>query len=257
MVSKKAQQKKEKIKYKRWGKKYEDKRNWKEYNEKLVKRGELYLSLEFLENWKTELEKMNADKRGRPFSYPEQFVLFMAFVHLLFYMPYRQMEGFLKKLSDLVSQDIAADYSTLSKRIAKMKIKLPETISEKEENVIIAVDSSGVKVTNRGEWMREKWRVHRGWIKAHIAVDIKTKETLAIEITDETATDSEKFDELIDQTEQNIEGNKIKRVLGDGGYDYKECFNTLDKKKIESGIKTRINASTRSRGSPYRAKCVM
>lgn len=257
MVSKKAQQKKEKIKHKRWGKKYEDKRNWKEYNEKLVKRGELYLSLEFLENWKTELEKMNADKRGRPFSYPEQFVLFMAFVHLLFYMPYRQMEGFLKKLSDLVSQDIAADYSTLSKRIAKMKIKLPETISEKEENVIIAVDSSGVKVTNRGEWMREKWRVHRGWIKAHIAVDIKTKETLAIEITDETATDSEKFDELIDQTEQNIEGNKIKRVSGDGGYDYKECFNTLDKKKIESGIKTRINASTRSRGSPYRAKCVM
>lgn len=256
MNSKKAQQKTEKTKQKRWGKKFEDKRNWKEYNEELVRRGELCLSLEFLENWDNELDKMNEGKKGAPFSYPEQFVTFMAFVYSIFHMPYRQLEGFLRKLSDLVSRDIAADYTTLFKRIAKMKINLPETISEKGDDVIIAVDASGVKVTNRGEWMREKWRVHRGWIKAHIAVDIKTKETLAIEITDETVSDSDKFGDLINQTEQNIEGKKIERVLGDGGYDDKECFNTLDEKKIESGIKTRINASTRSRGSSYRAKCV-
>ncbi len=255
MVSKKAQ-KKTKTKQKRWGKKYKDKRNWKEYNEKLVKRGELYLSLEFLENWDAELSEKNSGKRGRPFSYPEQFVTFMAFVHLIFYMPYRQMEGFLKKLSDLILRDIAADYTTLFKRIAEMKVTLPESISEKREDVIVAVDSSGVKVTNRGEWMREKWKVHRGWIKAHIAVDVKTKETLAIEITNETVADREEFENLIDQTEKNIQGREIERVLGDGGYDYKECFNALDKKRIESGIKTRVNASTKSRGSPYRAKCV-
>jgi len=44
--------------------------------------------------------------------------------------------------------------------------------------------------------------------------------------------------------------------LGDGGHDDRDCFNTLDKKRIESGIKTRINPSTRSRRSPYRAKSV-
>lgn len=256
MKSKKAQQKTEKTKQKRWGKKFEDKRNWKEYNEELVRRGELYLSLEFLENWDNELDKMNEGKKGAPFSYPEQFVTFMAFVYSIFHMPYRQLEGFLRKLSGLVSQDIAADYTTLFKRIAKMNITLPETISEKGDDVMIAVDASGVKVTNRGEWMREKWRVHRGWIKAHIAVDVKTKEILAIEVTDETVSDNEKFDDLINQTEQNIKDKKIERVLGDGGYDDKECFNTLDKKKIESGIKTQINASTKSRGSSYRAKCV-
>jgi len=258
MISKKTQQKTEEKnkKQKRWGKKFEDKRNWKEYNEGMVRRGELYLSLDFLENWDNELDKMNKGKKGAPFAYPEQFVNYMAFVYSIFHIPYRQMEGYLRKLSDLVSRDIAADYTTLFKRIAKMNMTLPETLSEKGADVIIAMDSSGVKVTNRGEWMREKWKVYRGWIKAHIAVDIKTKETLAIEITDETASDSEKFDDLINQTEQNIEGKKIERVLGDGGYDDKDCFNTLDKKKIESGIKTRINASTRSRGSPYRAKCV-
>ncbi len=199
---------------------------------------------------------MNDGKKGAPFSYPEQFFTFMAFAYSIFHMPYRQLEGFLRKLSDLISRDIAADYTTLFKRIAKMNITLPETISEKEDDVVIAVDASGVKVTNRGEWMREKWKVHRGWIKAHIAVDIKTKEILAVEITDETVADSEKFDELIDQTEQSVDGKKIECVLGDGGYDDKDCFNTLDKKKIEAVLKTRINASTKSRGSPYRAKCV-
>jgi len=180
----------------------------------------------------------------------------MAFVHLIFYMPYRQMEGFLKKLSDLVSLSISADYTTLWKRIAKMDLTLHETLSENRDDVIVALDATGVKVTNRGEWMREKWKVHRGWIKAHIAVDVKTKDILAIEVTDETPSDSEKFDDLINQTEQNIGDNKIVRALGDGGYDSKECFNALNDKEIESGIKTRIDASTRSRGSPYRAKCV-
>ncbi|CAD7768197.1 Transposase DDE domain protein [Candidatus Methanoperedenaceae archaeon GB37] len=137
---------------------------------------------------------MNAGKRGAPFSYPDQFVAFMGFIYSIFHIPYRQMEGFLRKLSGLVSRDITADYTTLFKRISKMNFDLPETISEEEDDIVIAVDLSGVKVTNSGEWMREKWRVYRGGIKVHIAVDISTKETLAIEVTDETVTDSEKFD---------------------------------------------------------------
>jgi len=54
MISKKTREKQ-----KRWGKKYEDRRNWKEYNEKLVRRGELYLSLEFLDSWEKELKEIN------------------------------------------------------------------------------------------------------------------------------------------------------------------------------------------------------
>jgi len=240
----------------RWSKKYEDKRNWREYNEKLVRRGELYLSLEFVENWDLELARMNKNKRGRPYEYPEQFILFMAFVHIIFYMPYRQMEGFVRKLSELVLLLKAADYTTLFKRIAKTNIPLRDTITTKDEDIVIAVDSSGVKVTNRGEWMREKWRVHRGWIKVHIAVDVNTKEVLAIEVTDETITDHEKFNELIEGTEGNVGNAKIKRVLGDGAYDTKDAFNILEKKEIKSAIKTRADASTLARGSPYRAKCV-
>ena len=42
----------------RWGKKYKDKRNWREYNEKLVARGEAYISLDFIETQDKDLEKL-------------------------------------------------------------------------------------------------------------------------------------------------------------------------------------------------------
>ena len=55
------------------------KRNWKEYNEKLVRRGEIYLSLDFLENWDEELDKMNKGKVGRSYIYPQTFMQFSSF----------------------------------------------------------------------------------------------------------------------------------------------------------------------------------
>jgi hypothetical protein len=36
---------------KRWGKPYDDNRDWVENNEQLVRRGEFYLSLDFIEQW--------------------------------------------------------------------------------------------------------------------------------------------------------------------------------------------------------------
>jgi hypothetical protein len=51
--------------------------------------------------------------------------------------------------------------------------------------VTIAADSSGIKVSNRGEWIRHKWKVKRGFIKVHIAVDTRTKQIIAMEITKE------------------------------------------------------------------------
>jgi len=81
-------------------------RNWKEYNDKLVRRGEVYVSSDFLDRWDNELAKMRGGKVGRPFVY--------------------------------LGRDI-----------------------------VVAVDSSGMKVTNRGEWIRNKWKIRKGWIEAH------------------------------------------------------------------------------------------
>ncbi len=66
--------------------------------------------------------------------------------------------------------------------------------------------------------MREKWKVHRGWIKIHLAVDVKTKEIAAIEVIDERVSDGSRFNSLIDQAEETLSGRKIEKVLGDGSF---------------------------------------
>ncbi len=68
--------------------------NWKEYNEKLVKRGEILFSTEFIENWKKELNSMNERKRGHPYEYPDSFMQFLASIRYYYHLDYRTLEGF-------------------------------------------------------------------------------------------------------------------------------------------------------------------
>jgi len=137
-------------------------RNWSEYNERLVRRGEIYINLDFVENWDKEIEEQNAGKRGRPYIYPDTFIRFSAMIYEIFHLPYRQMEGFYRKLSRYIDKIKAADYTTLFRRMQKVNLEVPEIC---RDNAVIAIDSTGIKVTNRGEWLREKWKVHRGWFE--------------------------------------------------------------------------------------------
>ena len=165
----------------RWGKKYKDKRNWREYNEKLVARGEAYISLDFIETQDKDLEKLNRGKVGAPYVYPECLMVFLAYLHVLLNIDYRGLKGFLRGLSRLISFDVP-DYTTICRRVNKVAIEIKKTlISYKDKEVVVYLDSSGAKVTNRGEWTRQKWKVRRGWIKVHIAVDDQNKQVVGIE----------------------------------------------------------------------------
>ena len=101
------------------------------------------------------------------------------------------------------------------------------------KDIILALDSSGIKVTNRGDWLRKKWKVRRGWIKVHIGVDTKSKKLMALEITEESVGDNRKFKELLKQAEDNAGNSRIISSLADGGYDTKKIFNILEEKGIK------------------------
>jgi len=237
-------------------KKWIDNRDWVAYNEKLVKRGELLLSLDFLDTWDQELNSLNQNKVGRRYQYPWTFIKFLMFIHIIFGLPYRQLEGFVRRLSELVPQVKPIDYTNIWKRGTKLDIDLAETIAESDEPVVIAIDSSGIKVANRGDWIREEWDVHRGWIKVHIAVNAETKEIIGIEVTDEHVGDCTMFEPVIEQAENNLKDVDIEKVLDDGAYDANDNFDILNNKNIVSGIKIRQNASTETKGSPSRKKYV-
>ena len=210
-----------------------DNRNWPEYNEKLVKRGWFYLSTDFVKNWDKELKKMNKRKNGRPYRYPETFIQFSGLAYSFLHLPYRQLEGFLRALSGFVPGLRSADYTTLWQRISNLELNIPIP----DNDIVVAVDSTGMKVTNRGDWMREKHGVERkGWIKVHVAVDVETRRPITFEITDERITDQDMVKPLLTDI-------KLKDSLMDGAYDKEEVFKFLKEKGVAMpGIKIRKNA---------------
>jgi transposase len=123
-----------------------------------------------------------------------------------------------------------------------------------DKDVTIAVDSSGIKVSNRGEWIRKKWKVKRGFIKVHIAVDTKTKQILAIEVTREDVGDGRMFGRLVKNSSNVADVN---RVIGDGAYDSKTNFLKASKMDIDALIRVRKNASLRARGCMPRKLAVV
>jgi len=56
------------------GNKFVDKRDWKSYNKELIVMGEFLLLIEIIEKWFEELNKMNYEKKGRPYEFLQTFV---------------------------------------------------------------------------------------------------------------------------------------------------------------------------------------
>ena len=218
-------------------------RDWIGYNEALVKRGLILLDLGFVADWSRELKAMNEHKEGAKYRYPESFVKRLAVVHA-YVLPYGQLEGFMRALSQHENGLKAQDYTTIWWRVAKMKIDIASNV-ELDKDVTIAVDSTGIKVSNRGEWIRKVWKVKRGFIKVHIAVDTKTKQILAIEVTREDVGDGRMLGRLVEGSAAKA---NVKRVIADGAYDSKNSFRMLAARGIEALIRVRKNASLKGGG---------
>jgi hypothetical protein len=148
----------------------------------LVKRGEVLLDFDVLDNWNSELEKMNECK-GRKFVYPDSFIKLLGYMRVYFHLPYRQTEGVAREHTSSTLPSIP-DYSNISRRINRLDIKKDDNENKSslqhDDNFVIAIDSTGIKVTNRGEWIRHKWKVKRGYLKIHIAVDITKKRNFIV-----------------------------------------------------------------------------
>ena len=75
----------------------------------------------------------------------------------------RRHQGYWKKLPSHPS------YGQICKRINKrLKVGVSSSIDD-GEYIILAVDSTGIKVTNRGQWMSDKWGLgKKGYLKIHV-----------------------------------------------------------------------------------------
>ncbi len=153
---------------------------WPSYDRSLVKRGEILFSYDFLETWDWILEKMNENKKGKPYLYPDSFIIVVGYIRICFHLPYRQTEGIIKATIGK-SLPNHTSYGHMCKRVNKLNIDINDSKIDydNDNDLIIAVDSTGIKVTNRGQWISDKWgaqnnkKRRKGYLKIHIAtVDV-------------------------------------------------------------------------------------
>jgi hypothetical protein len=118
-----------------------------------------------------------------------------------------------------------------------------------DDYLIIAIDSTGIKVTNRGHWMQDKWNVKnkKGYLKIHIAININTKEILSMKVTDEHVHDSKALPELVNDIVKSDRKLTIGKLFGDdGAYEGNGIFRYLSADNgILPCIKVRKNARVR------------
>src|SRR5208282_6267446 len=98
------------------------KRNWREYNEELVRRGELLFDPAFLSGWKGELKSSNEGKEGARYRYPSCLMSMLAAIHV-YLLPYRELEGFLRMFSGHVEGLKVPDYTTMWWRISRISVE--------------------------------------------------------------------------------------------------------------------------------------
>ena len=219
-------------------------RNWREYNESLVRRGDvtIWFSEDALASWE---HPNDVTKVGRPFVYSDTAIECLLTIRELFQLPYRQTEGFGHALAQLLGVEIAIpDFTSLAKRAAKLGIVL--CVRQMQGPIDIVVDSTGLKVFGEGEW---KMRTHgkskrRTWRKVHLSVNPRTQEIVAEVLTENSGHDADQVDDLLDQVEQPVE-----TFYGDGSYDKWKVYDRMSAEGIEPVIPPRHDAKIKQHGN--------
>lgn len=236
-------------KEKRWGKKFVDKRNWKVYNRQLVLRGVFYIKPSFLETWNDEIKQMNAGKIGQPYLYPNSMIEFLANLQPKFDV--RALEGIMEGLSKVFHNFPVISFSQINRRLNALNLDFPVKESQNIvfEEIEVGTDASGIKVTNRGEWIRHKWKVQRGWIKVVVMGNRKGRVVDVMVGTEDELNENEATREMI-----NLHHKNISKFFGDGGLDAKDNFHLLRELQIKSAIKIDKDASDNANGCMERWK---
>ena len=148
-----------------------------------------------------ELDRMNANKNGRPYQYPDVAVMAIAGIRSIYgTLSYRMCQGM--AISALGEED-APDHVTLWRRIRGMKVRQEggvTAIQNGSDVLCLVPDATGLAPSTRSDWIHHKHRKVRGFIKLSVMINQETREILAFRVTDERKGDSSQFNDLVDDS---------------------------------------------------------
>jgi transposase len=185
----------------------------------------------------------------------------LLLLKIMFGISYRGIASATKNLGlyKLLKMKRAPSYKTIQRTIQYLHFDFLSQVNRvltPSKIRLAGIDSSGMKTNFKGAWVQISFKKpvqKKEFKKIHIFVDLESKKILSCIITDGSSYDSPQLKHIL----QQCRWLKVDILLGDGGYDSKECFNEITKNGIIPGIPVRKNATTRSRGSPSRRKAVI
>ena len=183
--------------------------NWAEYDRALVRRGDitLWISEKALAAWKPK----PSGRRGAQPKYSDLAIEAALALRLVFRLPLRQTEGFLRSVLSLMDLDLEApDHTTLSRRSQQLDVRLD--LAKAGGPIDLIIDSSGLAIVGEGEWAAVKHggKGKRGWKKLHLGVD-GSGVIVAQLLTERSVDDAKTGIDMIDSVVGKIE-TVIRRV---------------------------------------------
>ena len=120
---------------------------------------------------------------------------------MVFHLPLRQTEGFLRCLAELLEIDLPIpDHTTLSRRLQTLRVRGFRRLPT-DRPIHLLIDSTGLRI-HIGHM--QKPPRNRAWRKLHLAVDGASGEIVASDLTARRTHDSTQVPALLEQIDDPI-----------------------------------------------------
>jgi hypothetical protein len=210
-------------------------RNWRQYNEALVRRGSLtvWVDQESLDAWNYR----GPTRWGAQYVYSDAAIQCLLTLRAAFHLPLRATQGLGRSIFGLMGLDLdVPHYSTLSRRAADLRVGLAR---KGQAPLHLVFDSTGLKVFGEGEWKVRKhgYSKRRTWRKLHLAIDAESHEAQAVMVTEARIDDAEMVDHLLEPIDRPVAS-----AAADGAHDKRKVYRVLEPRTARIPIPPRSNA---------------
>ena len=84
--------------------------------------------------WGSELEVMNKNKKGKPFTFPDSFIKLLVTFVTSFHLPYRQTEGIINATGKRLLLPANPSYGHICKRINRLTINIKKDNTDDDDD---------------------------------------------------------------------------------------------------------------------------
>ena len=171
-------------------------------------------------------------KHGAQRIYSDKAIEVMGIIRLVFHLPLRQTQGFMESIAKMMKLDLLIpDFSTLSRRMQKLRVNIQSHIGKKGTHIII--DTTTLTVYGANDYHKLKNRIikFKGYRKLNIAIN-EHQEIVACELTTKFGDDTAQVPKLLRRGNYDYD-----KIIADGNYDDRKVYGAIKKHIHDNYVK--------------------